>query len=146
MRVAVALALTLVLPGCGLWHSDEKTSVAQQADFVADLIPLGKAEPAGVVGLSSGHAGKTVVLIEVATRADSQVAEIGSGNCDVLGTAVYGLNPLRDGRSETTVNAPIRELRRGGYYVLVSGAGGGPGGLCGDLARSQPPSAAPTFR
>jgi hypothetical protein len=146
IRVTTLFAFALILTSCGLWDSQKDTSQARSAEFVVDLIPLGGEEPGGVVGLTRGPEGKTLIAVEVTVPAGSQVAEVGSGNCDVLGTSVYGLNPLLDGRSETTVDAPLRELRRAGYYVLVSDPGHGPGGLCGDLARSQPPSAAPTFR
>ena len=58
---------------------------------------------------------------------------------------VYPLNAVEDGVSEKIVDVSLSHLRRAGYLVMVGAPGPHLGGLCGDLYRSQPPDAAPTF-
>jgi hypothetical protein len=146
MRVAVvALLTTLLLQGCAFGSDGEPDEIAK-SDFVVGLIRLGGDREYGRVGLDRIGNAKTRVLIDVAEQAATRLlAEIHTGNCDVLGVAVYRLSPVRDGASETTVNVAVDELRRAGYTVMIRKSDEGVGGLCGDLAKSQPPSAAPTF-
>jgi hypothetical protein len=144
MRPLATAAVLLALAGC-MVGGDEESATAN-ADFITDLIKLGREdEPYGVVGLQRVGQ-KTRVLIEVFEPERPLLeAEIQSGNCDVLGSVVYPLNAVRDGRSETVVNVGLGHLRRAGYLVMVGPPGPHLGGLCGDLYRSRPPDAAPTF-
>jgi hypothetical protein len=145
MWAVVAAAVLLALSGC-MFGGGEKESAAASADFVTGLIKLGREdEQHGVVGLERAGQ-KTRVLIEVFEPERPLLeAEIQSGNCDVLGSVVYPLNAVRDGVSETIVNVALGHLRRAGYLVMVGAPGAQLGGLCGDLYRSRPPDAAPTF-
>lgn len=150
MRAVLAVALALAVTGCN-FGDDEEPSALERADFVVDLdkgSTLESDEGLGGVALTERGA-KTLVTIEVADPpGPTQQAEIRRGNCDVIDVAVaYRLSPVEDGLSETVVDVPLRELRRAGYLVMVHDVPSEEqlGALCGDLARSQPPSAAPTF-
>jgi hypothetical protein len=145
MRVAVAAVVMCLLVGCSLSDEDEPSS-ATKANFVSDLIRLGKDEQYGVVGLVRAGE-KTRVLIEVVDPpSDQQSAEIRRGNCHVLdGATVYRLKTVVEGSSETIVDVPLSHLRRTGYAVLVGVPSPHIASLCGDLYRSKPPNAAPTF-
>jgi hypothetical protein len=151
VRAAAALlALTgCMAAGCSLGGDDEPRTA--KGDFVVSLDRRSTLEPEsdfGAVGLIARD-GKTIVTVEVSKpAAPRQQAEIRRGNCESIDLAItYQLEPLLDGKSETVVNAPLRVLRRGGYVVLVHDvpAEARIGDVCGDLAKSQPPSAAPTF-
>jgi hypothetical protein len=144
MRPVIAVMLLFAATGCAF--GEEKQRVADRASFVADLIRLGRDGEFGVVGLAPAGK-KTRVLIEVFDPPSGpQAAEIRRGNCDVLdGATAYRLTPVSDGFSETTVDVSLQHLRRTGYAVLVGIPATHLGGLCGDLYRSQPPGAAPTF-
>ena len=144
-RALGALILALFLTGCSLGGDDREKSAVASSQFLTDLIRLGSEEERGKVGLTAVD-GKTRVVVEVSAPSSGQVAEIHGGNCDVLGGGViYQLAPLKSGVSTTVVDIGLGPLRRMGYLVLVRGAELGPGGLCGDLAKAQPPSAAPSF-
>jgi hypothetical protein len=143
-RQFAVLIVSIALAGCSLGEDKPESAVAA-SQFVTELVRLGSDEEHGGVGLSS-VGDKTRVVVEVSgPPTDPGEVEILSGNCDVLGTAVYALQPLEDGVSTTVVDIGLRSLRRMGYAVMVFDASGMPGGLCGDLAQSQPPSSAPTF-
>lgn len=142
--VGFAAVTCFAAPACSF--GGEEQGAAERADYVTDLIRLGRDdERRGVVGLERAGQ-RTRVLIEVfEPERERMTAEIQSGNCDVLGTTVYALNVVEDGVSETVVDVSLSHLRRAGYLVLVGAASPHLGGLCGDLYRSQPPDAAPTF-
>lgn len=143
-RLLAVLVVSVTIAGCSL-DEDKPESAVAGSQFITELIRLGGDDPYGRVGLSA-VGNKTRVVVEVSEPPrDQREAEIDSGNCDVLGTTVYALQPLRDGLSTTVVDIRLDALRRMGYTVMVPDASGGPGGLCGDLARAQPASAAPTF-
>jgi hypothetical protein len=146
MRTAGAAAVAAVTCLTACSFGGDEQSAAERADYVTDLIRLGREdERHGVVGLESVGR-KTRVLVEVFEPQHPRLeAEIQSGNCDVLGSAVYPLNSVEDGVSETVVNVSLSHLRRAGYLVMVGDPGPRLGGLCGDLYRAQPPDAAPTF-
>jgi hypothetical protein len=141
-RLAV-LSLLLALSGCSLGNDDDE-EVKVDAEFVVDLVRLGSDRTTGKVGLSNEPDGKTLVEIALMEPASGQRAEIRRGNCDVRSTDVtYTLPPLVAGRSQRILDLPLRDLRRAGYHVFVQDAEGIEG-VCGDLARSQPPDT-PTF-
>lgn len=144
---AVALvALLTVLPGCDLGGGDDKSAV-DEAQFVVDeFVPKAQQpveeEENARAGLSAlGR--KTRVVIEM--DADSEPllrAEIRYGNCDVVtGGAVYRLNDVKQGKSETVLDVPLRELREGGYgYFIMIRRLNEPTdftGLCGDIALAE---------
>jgi hypothetical protein len=149
MRVLLAVALALAASGCSLGGNDDQTT--PKGDFVVRLDDRSTTEPEsdlGAVALTARN-GKTIVTIDVSSPgAARQQAEIRRGNCDSIDFAVtYQLEPLVDGKSETVVDARLALLRRGGYLVLVHDVPAETrlGGVCADLAKAQPPDAAPTF-
>jgi hypothetical protein len=140
----LAVLISLTVAGCSLGEDEPESAVAA-SQFVTELVRLGSDDEHGRVGLSA-VGDKTRVVVEMSEPPlNPREVEIHSGNCDVLGTAVYALQPLEDGVSTTVVDIGLESLRRMGYTVMVPDASGRPGGLCGDLAQAQPPSAAPTF-
>jgi hypothetical protein len=150
MRAAAVFAV-LALTGCSLGGGDEEEGATAKADFVVNLddgSTLAAEDDLGTVGLTSRDR-KTVVTIEVANPGKGRrQAEIRRGNCESIDAGItYMLGPVVDGKSETVVDTPLRVLRRGGYLVMVHDvpAEARIDGICGDLYRSQPPSAAPTF-
>jgi hypothetical protein len=148
-RALGALLVAVALAGCSLAGGDEPESATASAQFVTDLIRLGQDESFGQVGLTAvRRSTRVVVELEEEESTTARLApHITTGNCDVLGSGVvYALNAFRDRVSETVVDIELEPLRRMGYVVLVGDPRFGPtGGVCGDLAKAQPPSAAPTF-
>jgi hypothetical protein len=146
MRGALCvLFVGLALAGCSLGGDGDEKSATASAQFVTELVRPGTEEQHGSVGLSDAG-GKTRVVVEVLHPSGRQVAEIRTGNCDVLGAGVaYVLAPFEAGVSTTTVDVGLNALRKMGYLVTVREGSSGPGGLCGDLAKSHSPSAAPSY-
>jgi hypothetical protein len=142
----VFLVLVATVAGCS-WDGDEEPeSATASSSFVTELVRLGREETFGRVGLSA-VGGTTRIVVEVAEVQPREPPHVTTGNCDVLGGGVvYELDPFRDRVSETVVDIELTPLRRMGYVVIVGVRRFGPvGGLCADLAKSQPPSATPTF-
>lgn len=160
-------AITVVLfAGCSFGGGDENDGALERADLVVNLV-AGRivfadptAEPdedLGAVGLTA-RGTRTVVTIEVARQREArQRAEIRGGDCATIGTGiVYTLNPVLEGKSETVVDAPLRELRArymvlvhdvpaeaqiaGIVTALVNGRA-----LCADLSRARSPGATPVW-
>jgi hypothetical protein len=149
-HLLLALTAVALLSGCDLGGEDEESAL-HDAQFVASFDDAATEESdsgLGGVGLAAQGA-KTLVTIELeAPRAPRQQAEIRQGNCQVVGGGVaYALRQVDDGTSETVVDAPIGELRRRGYLVIVhdTAADRQIRGICADLAKAQPPDAAPAF-
>ena len=144
---AVASAALLV----GAWYSIGRTQPggnASEADFVVALNGIsGGGEQGGLVELRAAGPRRTIVAVEVFEPTGADISEVRVGNCDLLdGSAAYGLESVVKGRSETTLDVPLSLFRRTGYSVVVRRPTPGlSGALCGDLARSQPPGAAPVF-
>jgi hypothetical protein len=148
VRVVLAALMVLALAGC-VFGDDEEARPFEQADFVVDLERNDQPDNRyGAVGLTREQGGRTRVSIEFfEPTSPRQQAEIRSGDCTSINLAVtYRLSPLSEGKSETVVDVPVAELRRG-YIVMVHEVAEEQrlGTFCGDLSRSQPPSAAPVF-
>jgi hypothetical protein len=147
MRFLLA-AVVVALVGCD-FGDDEEAQPFADANFVVDLGRNDQPDNRyGVVGLTREAGGRTRVSIEFFDPpTPRQQAEIRRGDCSTIDLAVtYRLSPLVDGKSETVVEVPLAQLRRG-YMVMVHEVAAEQrlGTFCGDLARSQPPSAAPVF-
>jgi hypothetical protein len=119
-RLLVVLVVSVTVAGCSLGEDEPETAVAG-SQFVTELIRLGSDDAYGRVGLSA-VGDKTRVVVEVSEPTGQREAEIHDGNCDVLGTAVYGLEPLRQGVSTTVLDIGLGPLRRMGYAVIVPDA------------------------
>ena len=146
IRAGLAVLLAGLAAGCSL-GGDEPESPSASSSFVTDLIRLGQERTFGRVGLSPTN-GETRVIVEIHESAPRQLSpHITTGKCELLGGGVvYVLEAFRDLVSETVVDVDLDTLRRMGYVVIIGHPRFGPiGGLCADLAKSQPPSATPTL-
>jgi hypothetical protein len=108
-----ALALTLLLVGM--------TSLAVAADSAtAKLEPQNSSGESGTATLTKAGANQTKVVLEVqgAPSGASQPVHIHKGSCAKLDPKpAYPLSPVVNGKSETTVNASLDSLEKGGYAI-----------------------------
>jgi hypothetical protein len=143
VRLAAAIAL---LSGCGGGAGGVESS-----DFIVELensIGGHLEEPTvyGQVGLTPTDGGQTRVVIELDEPFAPAEAEIHRGGCSYFqrGLSVHELGSVEDGQREAVVDAPLRELRRGGYALVVRGPypsqdpDDPPKGTCGDLSTAEP--------
>lgn len=149
-RLALVALASIALGGCDFGGEEEKSEL-QGAEYVANLDDRTTEDPdddLGGVGMTA-EGQKTRITISVRNpRVPRQQAEIRQGNCDVLGMAVaYPLRHVENGTSQTVIDVPLRDLRRAGYVVTVHDVASEArlGSVCADLAKAQPPDAAPTF-
>jgi hypothetical protein len=151
-RVAhVAVAATLLaLAGCG---GDE--NIVERSDFILELenaLDEHLDEPTifGQAGLTPTGDDQTRIAIRLDEPFEPAEAEIHRGGCVPFsrGLSVYRLGEVEDRELEAVVDAPLRELREGGYVLVVRGplpTGGRlgrdeepPKGVCGDFASVEP--------
>lgn len=122
-NVASALAPLLVLallslaPGCG--GDDEGGGGEAGAEAVeVELAEQNDSGQSGTATLEPAGEGMTRVTLELSDAPDApQPVHIHSGSCEELGDVAYPLTNLEDGRSETTVEASLDELRNGDFAV-----------------------------
>jgi hypothetical protein len=145
-RAAVLVALVAFLAGCDLGGGGGKSAVDEAQVLVEEFVPKFQqpveAEAGARAGLSALGRGKTRVVIEMDGDFEPLLrAEIRYGNCDVVTSArVYLLNDVKQGKSETVLDVPLRELRAGSGYLILIRRLNEPGdftGLCGDLALAE---------
>lgn len=76
----------------------------------------------GTTTLTALTEGKTKVVISVAgaPKGSSQPAHIHLGSCPTPGTVLYPLNAVVDGKSETTLNAPLATILSAGATLSVN--------------------------
>jgi hypothetical protein len=110
---ALALVLGTLLLGV--------TSVALAADSAsAKLEAQNNSGESGTAKLSKAGDNQTKVTLDVkgAPAGVSQPVHIHKGSCDKLDPKpAYPLSPLVNGKSETTVNASLDSLEKGGYAI-----------------------------
>ena len=133
LQRSCAVVLALLLLGV--------TSVALAADSAhAKLEPQNNSGESGTATLTKAGDKQTKVVLDVkgAPSGASQPVHIHKGTCDKLDPKpAYPLSPLTNGKSETTVNASLDDLEKGGYainghksaqevstYVFCGGIGG----------------------
>jgi hypothetical protein len=108
-----AVALGLLLVGV--------TSVAQAADSAtAKLAPQNNSGESGTATLTKAGDNQTKVVLQVqgAPSGAPQPVHIHKGTCDKLDPKpTYPLSPVVNGKSETTVNASLDSLEKGGYAI-----------------------------
>jgi hypothetical protein len=97
------------------------TSLAVAADSAsAKLSPQNNSGESGTATLTKAGDNQTKVVLDVkgAPSGASQPVHIHKGTCDKLDPKpAYPLSPLVNGKSETTVNASLDSLEKGGYAV-----------------------------
>jgi len=107
-----AVALSLLLFGA---------SFALAADSAtAKLAPQNNSGESGTATLTKAGDNQTKVVLEVkgAPSGGPQPVHIHKGTCDKLDPKpTYPLSPLVNGKSETTVNASLDSLEKGGYAI-----------------------------
>jgi hypothetical protein len=146
-RVARVAAAVILLAGCG----GAGESSVERSDFIVELensIGGHLEEPTvyGQVGLTPTGAGQTRVVIKLDEPFAPAEAEIHRGGCSYFqrGLSVYELGTVEDGEREAVVDAPLRELRREGYALIVRGPypsrdpDDPPPGSCADLSTAEP--------
>ncbi len=109
---AASLALVGLAAGCG--GDDE----AGSDETTVELAAVGDSGQTGSVTLTTDGDMTTVVVDVDDPVSSSQPAHIHEGTCDDLNPApAYGLTNVEDGRSDTTVDAPLDELIEGDYAI-----------------------------
>jgi hypothetical protein len=109
----VAVTLGLLLLGV--------TSFAQAADSAtAKLAPQNNSGESGTATLTKAGDNQTKVVLEVkgGPSGTPQPVHIHKGTCDKLDPKpAYPLSPVINGKSESTVNASLDSLEKGGYAI-----------------------------
>ena len=97
------------------------TSSAVAADSAAaKLAPQNNSGESGTATLTKAGDNQTKVVLEVkgAPSGTPQPVHIHKGTCDKLDPKpAYPLSPVVNGKSETTVNASLDSLEKGGYAI-----------------------------
>jgi hypothetical protein len=109
----LAIMMVVLLPGM--------TSLVFAADSAtAKLEPQNSSGESGTAKLTKAGANQTKVVLEVkgAPSGASQPVHIHKGTCAKLDPKpAYPLSPVVNGKSETTVNASLDSLEKGGYAI-----------------------------
>ena len=94
-------------------------SLAVAADSAtAKLSPQNNSGESGTATLTKAGDKQTKVVLDVKGASGSQPVHIHKGTCDKLDPKpAYPLSPLVNGKSETTVNASLDDLEKGGYAI-----------------------------
>lgn len=96
-------------------------SLAVAADSAtAKLSPQNNSGESGTATLTKAGDKQTKVVLDVkgAASGASQPVHIHKGTCDKLDPKpAYPLSPLVNGKSETTVNASLDDLEKGGFAI-----------------------------
>jgi hypothetical protein len=149
-RVALAGVAAALVAGCGGGEN-----IVERSDFILELEnALGEHldEPTvfGQAGLTPTGDDDTRIAIRLDEPLDSAEAEIHRGGCVPFSRALvlHRLGKVEDRELETVVDLPLRDLREGGYVLVVRGPlpeGGRlgrdeepPKGTCGDFASVEP--------
>jgi hypothetical protein len=135
--VPAAVLLSVLAAGCSLGGDGDHGSAVEEADLVFELgRPFVETdEPRGLAGATSEGEEETRVVISLDDPPEPKMtASIRTGDClgSTGGSAIYPLNDVEDGKSETVVDVSLAELRDRGYIVWIGDfARDGP--LCGDF-------------
>jgi hypothetical protein len=112
-RKVLALALGTLLLGV--------TSFVSAADSAsAKLSPQNNSGESGTATLTKAGDNQTKVVLDVkgGPSGVSQPVHIHKGTCDKLDAKPsYPLSPVVNGKSETTVNASLESLEKGGFAI-----------------------------
>jgi hypothetical protein len=112
-RKLLALVLALLIVGV--------TSFALAADSASvKLAPQNSSGESGTATLTKAGENQTKVVLDVkgAPAGVTQPVHIHKGTCENLDPKpAYPLSPVVNGKSETTVNASLDSLEKGGYAI-----------------------------
>jgi hypothetical protein len=120
----IATVVVLLATGCG---SGSKSSGSKSSDSGTVTINLGEQNNSGESGTArlTRQGDKTKVVLDLrnpsATMASqTQPAHIHKGSCAKLDpTPTYALADVMDGRSTSTVDAKLDDLRKGAFAINV---------------------------
>ena len=107
-----AVAFSLLLFGASFALAADSATVK--------LAPQNNSGESGTATLTKAGDSQTKVVLEVkgAPSGGPQPVHIHKGTCDKLDPKpTYPLSPLVNGKSETTVNASLDSLEKGGYAI-----------------------------
>jgi Cu/Zn superoxide dismutase len=124
-RATLATAVVLALLGAGCGSSSSSGSGNESADeVVVTLAEQNGSAESGTATLTA-EGDRTRVVLEVQSKsatpvATPQPAHIHKGSCDELDpTPAYGLNDVQAGKSTSTVDAKLTDLRNGDFAINV---------------------------
>jgi hypothetical protein len=114
-NLALILAALAFLSGCGSGDGESGSD-----EVVVDLEEQNGSGESGTATLTTdGEKTKVVIALENPSTAP-QPAHIHEGSCKELDpTPAYGLENVVGGKSTTTVDRPLDELRDGGHAINV---------------------------
>jgi hypothetical protein len=140
LTLALTMATLALLGGCDLGGDD--SSDASRIDDAQLLVGLGNDGAAGTVGLTD-QGGRTWIALSVKDADATMRAEIRRGLCfQQIDSVEYVLNDLKDGKSETIIDLPLREVTNpsSSYIVMVLPLSGKfTGSTCGNLSDAIEP-------
>jgi hypothetical protein len=120
------LALTLVGAGCGGSDGESSGTVTAGSSDGAKTVTVkldeqnGSGESGTATLTAEGSSTKVVLELENPVSPDPQPAHIHKGTCAELDpTPLYPLTNVEGGKSETTVNVALEELKGGEFAINV---------------------------
>jgi hypothetical protein len=118
------LALTAVVAGCGDDQSSGNTTAGSSDSGKTVTVKLDEQNGSGESGTATltaeGTSTNVVLELENPASPDPQPAHIHKGTCAELDpTPAYPLTNVEDGKSETTVNVALDELKAGAFAINV---------------------------
>jgi len=140
----IVVSILLLVAGCGGYGSKSKSSSGSSTMTVS----LGQQNSSGESGSATltkvGDRTKVVINLQSSSAtaiSQPQPAHIHKGSCAKLDpTPQYALTNVRAGKSTTTVNAKLDDLRKGSYAINVhkSMADLKTYVACGDIGSEKP--------
>jgi hypothetical protein len=142
----VIVLAVLVLAGCGGYGNKSKSSSGSNTATINLAAQSGSAESGTATLTKMGD--KTKVVIDLTSKSamavsQPQPAHIHMGSCAKLNpTPQYALTNVQAGKSTTTVNAKLDDLRNGAFAINVhkSSADLKTYVACGDIGKGTPSS------
>lgn len=84
-------------------------------------IELSSVNDSGIKGIvklkPEGEKTRVLVLLKGTPEGVSQPIHIHKGNCNELGAPKYPLNPVKEGKSKTTIDASLNDLISGEFAI-----------------------------
>jgi CHRD domain len=121
----VAATVALVLLGAGCGSSSSSGGGSESADEVVVTLDEQNGSAESGTATLTAEGDRTRVVLELQTRSASPVAapqpaHIHKGSCEKLDpTPAYGLTDVQAGKSTSTVNAKLSDLRNGNFAINV---------------------------
>lgn len=111
------LVLTLAFATFNVSDASEHGSMKDDSRTI-ELESLNDSGISGIVKLQpEGDKTKVIVLLKDTPEGVSQPIHIHKGSCSELGAPKYPLNPVKEGKSKTTVDISLNELISGQFAI-----------------------------